>query len=471
MKYILFLVMAFSGTTVFAQEKITLQQCREMALQKNEDLKMADKQVEKAQSEKAVAKTMRYPKISVTGTGIYLNQDFEEELTLPTQKPNPQTGELEPNVMINPETGQPVTGPDGNPVFNMYAWLPLSLSLKGAYLAGVMLEQPLYTGGKINAGNEMARIGVEMAGENVRLQKMNTLVEADRAYWNFVSLNEKVRLAKKAVDMLDAIVEVARNSYEVGMVHKNDLLKAQVEYNSATIDLQKAENGFELSRMNLCRITGVPLETEVVALDTLIAVEKPELRGGGDQIANRPEYRLLEKNIQLQEHNIRLTKADFLPTAGIQAGYSYLGGVELGAEEMTNSGLNVLASLEIPIFHWGEGVQKINAAKIDKEITRLKLEKNRHLMMLEWEQARLNLNLAWERIQLSKSALKQAEENLRITRDNYEVGMEKLTDYLKAQTQWQEAHSQLIEAKTSFKMEETLWLKSTGRLNATVPEN
>ena len=470
LKYIILLTILFSGLTLNAQEKLTLQQCREMALQKNEDLQMAGKQLEKARAEKDAAKTMRLPKFSATGTGIYLNKDFEQELTLPTKVPNQQTGELEPNFMVNPATGEPVIGPDGNPVFNMYAWFPLNVSLKGTYLAGVMVEQPIYTGGKINAGNEMAKIGVEMAGENIQLKKVNTLVEADRAYWNYVSVNEKVKLAKEAVDLLDEIVEDARNSYEVGLVHKNELLKAQVEYNNAALDLQQARNGLELSRMNLCRITGLSLNTGLVVVDTLIDVKKPMMTDSAEMIAERPEYQLLEKNIRLQDENIKMTKADFLPTAGIQAGYSYLGGLEIGDRNFTNSSLNVMASLKIPIFHWGEGVKKINAAKINKEITELRLNKNRQLLRLEMERARLNLNVAFERIQMSETALEQAEENLRVTRNNYEVGMEKLTDLLIAQTNWQQAFSNLIDAKTDYKLKETIWLKVTGRLSISPAE-
>jgi outer membrane protein TolC len=76
----------------------------------------------------------------------------------------------------------------------------------------------------------------------------------------------------------------------------------------------------------------------------------------------------------------------------------------------------------------------------------------------------LNLQLAWERIQLNETALEQAEENLRVTRDNYEVGMETITEYLIAQTQWQQAFSELIDSKTDFKIKETAWLKVTGNL-------
>lgn len=461
------IIFLISGLQGISQEQMTLQQAREMALRKNENLKVAGKQMEKAETQKAAVRTLRLPSLSATGMGIYQDKDFEMELTLPTQKPNPLTGELEPNIMTNPETGEPVIGPDGNPVFNMYAWLPLNVGLSGAYLAGIALEQPVFTGGKINAGNKMADIGIEMADENSSLQQMNTIAEADNAYWTYISVSQKVKLAQQAVDMLTELVEKARDAHEVGMSGRNDLLKAQVELNNAKLNLQKAKNGLELSRMDLCRVTGLPFSTGITALDTAVSVSRPaEIIPKEETVNQRPEYRLMEKNIELEEQNIRMTKADFLPTAGIQAGYNHIGGIDFGGTDFSNTSLNVLASVKIPLFHWGEGVKKINAAKIDKEIKELELEKNRQLLQLETEQARLNLQLAWERIQMNETALEQAEENLRVTRDNYEVGMETITEMLIAQTSWQQAFSELIDSKTDFKIKETAWLKATGRLNS-----
>lgn len=461
---LLTLIPWFQGS---GQELMSLRKCREMALQKNENLKVAGKELDKAETMKAAVRTLRLPGLSATATGIYQQKDFDMELILPTQKPNPLTGELEPNIMVNPATGLPVVGPDGNPVFNMYAWLPLQVSLSGAYLAGIVLEQPVYTGGKISAGNKMADIGVAMALENKALQEMNTLVEADHAYWTYVAVTHKVKLAKQAVSMLEEVVEKARNSYETGMASRNDLLKARVEQNKALLSLQKARNGLELSRMNLCRVTGLPFHTPVTAADTAFTFTfNPTDLSVGDASGIRPEYRLLQKNIDLQEQQIRMTKAEFLPTAGIRAGYNHVGGVEFSGTEFSNTSLNAIASVKIPLFHWGEGMKKIQAARIDKEVKELELEKNRQLLELEAGQARLNLLLAWERLKMNETAMEQAEENLRVARDNYELGMETITELLIAQTQWQEAVSERIDAGTDFRIKETAWMKATGRLTA-----
>ena len=85
-------------------------------------------------------------------------------------------------------------------------------------------------------------------------------------------------------------------------------------------------------------------------------------------------------------------------------------------------------------------------------------------MELEVAAARFNIQDAQVRIKMAKNALLQAEENLRISNNQYKVGMESLTNLLEAQAQWQEAQTQWVEAKAALKMSETQYLKSIGRL-------
>lgn len=450
---------------VYCQQFLTLEKTRQMALAHSKDLRIAHLQHGQAMHQLAAARSVRLPAFSATGTAIYQSKGFEFEMILPTQVPNPITGQLEPNIMINPMTGQPVLGPDGNPVFNMYAWLPLEISLSGAYLAGVAMEQPIFTGGKISAGNKMADIGLDIALENINLQRTNTIQAADYAYWTFVSLHQKVRLAQQALALLEGLVELAKNSAEAGMSTRNDFLKARVEYNNARLNLQKARSGLELSRINLCRITGLDFATPLIATDTIIETNQL-LTIWPDEVTPRmrPEYRLLDKNIKLSQQSIRMARAEILPTAGLQAGYTHIGGVKFSGTEFSNTSFNVVASVKIPLFQWGQGLRKISTARIELQKKQAEMDKNLQLMQLEAEQANLNRMLAWEKIQICKEALYHAEENLRVSRNNYELGMETITSLLLAQTQWQQASSELIDAMADFRIKETEWLKTMGKL-------
>jgi outer membrane protein TolC len=229
--------------------------------------------------------------------------------------------------------------------------------------------------------------------------------------------------------------------------------------------LQKARNGLELTRMSLCRVTGISFDTIISVNDSLIAGSAqilPQL--GGEDVSARPEFKALQKDIEMEEQNIRLVQADYLPTLGLSAGYFYFGGMKISDTDFDDGYEMILAGLKIPIFQWGQGKNKVNSAKATKEIKELELEKNRKLLELQIEQAKLNLQDALLRISISEKALEQANENLRISNDNYELGFETISDLLMARLDWQKTYSDLIDAKTDFKIKETTYLKVTGRL-------
>lgn len=466
MKKILYSFILISLTlSMQAQQKMSLEDCRQLALQQSEEVKIASQQIEKAKQEKAAMKTQYLPSLSGDVTGVYINKSFKEDLYLPTVTPDLTTGELTPNVMVNPLTGDPITDSDGNPIFNMYAWLPLEISVKGAYMAGVNIQQPIYTGGKIITANEMAATGIDLAYENKNLQETNSIYEADQAYWLYVAVKEKVNLASSYKKLLENLVETVTNSFDAGMITKNEVLKANVKLNDAKLQLQKAQSGLELSRMALCRITGLDYNTQIIATDSIINIDDGIIiKNENLDISNRPDYNLLKKQVVLANQKIKLSKADFLPTAGIQLGYNYIGGVKISDSNYTSNNLTVLATLKIPIYHWGEGKYKNQSAKIDADIKQLELDKYSRLMQLEIEQAKLNLKDGSTRVKMSEEALVQAEENLKESNDNYELGMEILPNLLEAQTQWQQAYSEIIDAKADYKLKESALLKAYGIL-------
>lgn len=101
---------------------------------------------------------------------------------------------------IKLNNGQPVIGTDGLPVFNQYAFMPdinLSLGLRNAYTVGMMLEQPLYMGGKVRSAFRMASIGREMAGLNVVYNRMEVLTEVDEAYCQYLRVLEQEKAGRK----------------------------------------------------------------------------------------------------------------------------------------------------------------------------------------------------------------------------------------------------------------------------------
>ena len=224
--------------------------------------------------------------------------------------------------MIDPETQKPVIGSDGNPVFNEYAFLPdirLQLKLRGVYMAGAQLEQPVYLGGKVRAAHRMAQLGEDIAVENIRLSRSEIVVATDEAYWQLLRVGEQVSAAEKYRQVVKELLQNLRDAQVVGMATPNDVLKAQVRYNEAGLMLQKAQNGQVLASMNLCRLVGLNLQTELHLQDSLTDKIDPRIWALDTSVEQRPDYTMLAQEVDLRKKQVDLTRADFLPQIGVTA--------------------------------------------------------------------------------------------------------------------------------------------------------
>lgn len=417
---------------VYAQETLSLSQaeCRQMALAHNEDLQRADNAVRQAELDKAAAFAAYLPQIDGTISGTYVSD------------------------------------------MNM---MGMELQMRGMYMAGISLAQPLYTGGKIRAANRLAAIGKECAGEERRRIRMQVAADADNAYWNYIAVLWKVRMMNAYKQQMDTLYSQARNSLTAGMSTGNDLLRINAKRSEIDYRLQKAVNGANLCRLSLCNVLGCSLDTPIEPTDTVIPLSAP--RQLDESIALRPELNLLQRQVDAAEQKVRTVRADILPRIGLSAGYTYYGNVKMkgmAADAQGNQvpftqkfddGLSlIMASVSIPIFHWGEGLKKVKRAKLDVENKRLDLQKNIRLLGIEVRRAIQNVTDSYNLVETASLGRDQANENLRNMHNRYRNGMCSLTDLLDAQVQWQQAQSNWIEARTQCKINETEYLRVTGKL-------
>jgi outer membrane protein TolC len=441
---------------------MTLEKCRETALANNRSITIAALNQDQAEYTRKAYRANYFPKFSATGNYLYTNKKIKYTLTgnyLPTFVPDPATGALVPNILA--------VGSDGKPIFKEYAYFPdmdLSLNLSGAWMAGVRAEQPLFTGGKITAGYKMARIGGEIAALNMQLSRADLIVQTDEAYWTYVQANE---LLKLAFSYQRAVAELLRNvqdAQQAGMKHANDVLKVQVKANEAELQILRAQNGVNLARKNLCHIMGLPLHTPLALPES---VEEPPpfpLNRKADP-SNRPEWALLEKQVELKAQQINLVRSDFLPQIGIMAHYGYANGLQLnGSKLLDNASFSVLASVTIPLFQWGEGRNKIRAAQAERAAARLQRENIGEQMTLDLSRAIDKCDESALEVSLTARSLRQAEENMHVSRLQYDAGMEPLSALLESQTAWRQAYMEYINAVAGLRVSETRYLRGVGEL-------
>ena len=443
-------------------DELNREACLRMAHETNRNGKISSLRKLMADDNLKAYKTNYLPKFSVTGNYIYSNAKpslFIDGGYLPTFTPNPTTGALEPNIIGY--------GPDGSPVFGSYALMPelnFDVRIESVFSGGARVEQPIYMGGKIDASVRMAGQAVKIASYDIVKSEKEIIEKTDEAYWNLLKVEE---LLKSAATYRNVVAEFSRqmeNAYSAGMKNQNELQKVRVRVNEAELLYRRAENGVKLAKMNLCYIIGIPLNTTSVnVLDTNSPEE--DIDDMHADITNRPEYGMLLHQVELKKQNVRLVRSDFMPQLAAMASYNYTNGIKLVDSKLFNNatfygGVN----LNIPVFNWGEGRKKISAARTEVLIAQTQLAEVSDLMQLELMRALNEYDEASLEVKLTTTALDQAEINLKMSRDQYEVGMETLADYLEAQSIWQKAMSDLINARAKRRITYTAYMKAAGLL-------
>ena len=172
----------------------------------------------------------------------------------------------------------------------------MQLQMRGMYMAGIALTQPIYAGGRIRTGNRLAKIGRESRQENRRMTRMQVIADADQAYWSYIAVTWKVRMLEAYKAQMDTLFAQVENSLAAGMATGNDLLRIRTRRSDIHYQWQKARNGANLCRLALCNVLGCPLETQITPTDTTINAS-PAGRLDTD-ISLRPEARLLHKQVE-----------------------------------------------------------------------------------------------------------------------------------------------------------------------------
>ena len=416
----------FCSSALFSQEVLSLKQCREMALQYNKEMAASARQTESARYMAKSYKGNFFPNFTASGTGIYSSASGHygiEGGNLPVFMPN-SSGQFLPN---------------GG--FSYFPGIDLKYKIGLIYMGGVEVEQPLYMGGKITAAYKMSVLGKEMAQMNETLTATTVILNTDKAYAQVVKAREMKNVADRYHTVLVELHKNVESAYRHGLKPQNDVLKVQVKLNESELNMRKAENALRLATMNLCHFIGKPL-----IADIQVSGDYPEVK----------------ENIMMQVSD----RSELLPKVGVKGSYNYIHGLEVNDETfLYKGGFSVLLNVSVPLFHFGERINKVHAAKAKLEQTRLEQADMNEKMLLELTLAANNLDEARLESELSDRSLQQAEENMRVSKKQYEVGLETLSDYLEAQTLWQQAYSVQVDAHFRLYLNYVEYLKATGTLS------
>ena len=442
------------GKMVSAQQTLSLQECRDLAVKNNKELRIAEEKIRMADYDKKAALTKYFPQISANGAYMWNQKDLNLL----------DMGQLSSSLAssLGGLAQLPVVQQTVGAINDLK-----HLDIQNVWVGNVALVQPVFMGGKIVTYNQITAYAKELALSMNDQKLQDLLYKTDETYWQVVSLVNKKKLADAYVELLRKTDEDMAALIAEGVATQADGLSVKVKLNEAEMAQTKVNNGLALSRMLLAQLCGLPLtDTLTLAdeqLDNFPVEERMTSVDVNQAFMNRNELKSLDLASKIYKKKERIVLADLLPTVAFSANYfvtnpNLFNGYKNDFAGMFNLGVIV----RVPITGWWEGSYKRNAARAETRIRQLEWEDAREKIELQVNQSVYKVNEASKKLAASNRNMENAEENLRSANLGFEVGVIPALNLMAAQTAWFSARSTLIDAQIDMKLTQVYLNKALG---------
>ncbi len=309
--------------------------------------------------------------------------------------------------------------------------------LKDTYDLKLTVKGPLFTGFRLENLYEATLKGAEAEELRVELIKQKLESGIGRLFYASIGADKYVKTAATSLDQVEAHLRDVRNFYELGMMTRNEVLKAELKKSEIKMLMTSAELSGRSARLQLYSIMGVDLQSEMTLSAPLeylpLSTETEVLTG--EALANRIEVRIAEKMLEAAEKKLKAEKGAYWPQAGAYGAYDYgkPGANLMGEEWMDSWSLGV--SVGFTAWDWGSRHHQVREEELRIRELEIAKDKVKHDVERSVIEALLKLEEADQRVRMTDEQIRQAEENFRLVENNFQVGLSTNTDFLDAQSE------------------------------------
>ena len=416
------LSVAMIPTSVYAQQVYTLDECREMAMQNNVRIKNADNDVEAALQQQKSAFTNYFPTVSASGIGFTADK-----------------GLLQLEMMPGTE---------------------LSL-LKNGVASGVTASLPLFTGGQIVHGNKLAKVNVEASRLRRRMSANEVRLTVERYFWQVVMLKEKLRTIGIVQEQLRQIHQDVETAVEAGVTNRNDLLQVSLRRNEVRSNGISVLKALQVSRSLLAQYIGAggdSIDVDWSMDGGLPALPDSLYQLPENSLTQLAEYHLLEKDVEANRLQYKVSVGKNLPTVAVGGGYMYDNLMDKDHPFWVGG-----VTVSIPLTKWWGGSHDMKRQKLQVRNAENQLKDQRELLLIRMQNTWNALTDARKQVEIAIESIGQANENLRLQTDYYQAGTCTMSDLLEAQTLYQQSRDKYVESYAQYEVKKQEYLQATGR--------
>ncbi len=430
---------ALSSAQEASGRTLTLQESTDIALAENLSVKAAEEKVETAKQKVKEARGAFMPVLSASGSYTYFGELPTMELEF-----DPSMLGLSPEMMQMMGTGAE-TEEDAEPN-------EMAMGKEDTYRAGLSIQQPIFTWGKIYNNYKQANLSLEAALQELEAVKQQVILDVTTSFYGVLLTEKLVNVTEMAVGQVQAHVETAQSMVDAGMATNFDLLRAKVQLANIKSQLIRVKNGLRLARDSFKNTIGMNLDAQINLTGEFVyhPLELNLNQLIESAMTNRPEIKQLQLQELVGKKFVSLAKAGNKPGLAFIGDYTYesnagtLGDIFDGDEWKDT--WNVTLALQIPIFDGLKTRAQVKQAESGLRQVQIGMEQLKGGIGLEVRAVFFGFQESVELLKVQEETVQQAEESLRIANLRYKNGMITNVEFMDAELAFTQAQTNQFNA-------------------------
>ena len=456
---------------------LSLTEALSLALSRSEEVRVAEQQVELASAQVRTARSSLLPQVNTqvgyTKTLRSVFQGAEIEI--------PDSLRFEPDSLapigdrisyLERNTPNAAFGALGS----LFSNLPFGR--ENAWIAAATLNQPLFAGGRIVSGVQLAQHGEAAAEASLREARADVALQVRQAYYGALLAQEAESIVEASVELAQQHLDRVRLLLETGQASELDALRAEVELENLRPQLVQARNARELALLNLKRLVNLQIDASVRLTTSLTAsdpelprpedIRLPTLAEAGPQLSQRAAIEAAERQIAMRREQVQIARGAYLPSVSLQANLArqaFPGGFLPDGQWQDDWTVGFV--VQWPLFQGLRRGAEVDAAQAQQRQAELQADQLREGVRLEYEQPLGELEQARAQIAAASRNVTQAQRVYDLTELRYQEGLATQLDVSDARLALQQARMNEANAFHDFylalaRAERALGISQTG---------
>lgn len=319
----------------------------------------------------------------------------------------------------------------------------------------VNITQPVYTGGAVTTGIELAELKTTAARFASDLQRDNIRFQLTGFYLDIYKYTNLRRVVDSNIAQARKVLAEMKARYEQGVALQNDITRYELLVSNLELQLIKIDNTLDILNRNLVVTAGLSENTVIEPDSTILARSLPTSGEGWWQqeaAENAPALKLARIGVDISRKAECLVRSEFLPKVGLKGAWTIDGPILVEVPPINRN---------LSYWYVGVGVSYNLSSlyKSNKSLSKSRAATRRAIEELDAANENVSLGVradyvhyleAYEELKTQQKSVELADRNYRTTSTRYSADMALITDMLDAANSKLDAEQRLVNARINI---------------------